>query len=52
MCRKMLHELASLGRCWGRRVVIQPELFPWGCREIAGDHLCASFVRFDGEMKH
>ena len=50
--RKRLPELAYLGRHRHRLVVIHPELFTWGCKEIAGDHLCARFVRFDGEMKH
>jgi hypothetical protein len=37
-------------RC--RRAVIHCETFTWGCRETAGDPFHASFVPFDGEIKH
>jgi len=49
ICRKRLPELTSLRN---RRAVIHPEPFTWGCKKTAGDPFRASFVRFDGEIKH
>ena len=45
-------ELTSSRRRRCRRAVFHPETFTWGCRGTAGDPFRASFVRFDGEIKH
>ena len=46
--QKKLPELACLGRCWCRWVVIQIDLFIWNYRGIAEDHFRASLVKFGG----
>jgi hypothetical protein len=45
-------ELTSSRRRRCRCAVFHPETVTWGCRGTAGDPFRASFVRFDGEIKH
>jgi hypothetical protein len=52
ICRKRLPELTSSRHRQCLRAVIHPASFTWGCRGTAGDPSRASFVRFDGEIKH
>jgi hypothetical protein len=47
ICRKMVG-LDTLGRRLSRRGVNQPERTIPGCKGMLGDHLRASFVKFDG----
>jgi hypothetical protein len=45
---KWLVGLDTLGRRLSRRGVNQPEQTIPGCKAMLGDHLRASFVKFDG----
>jgi hypothetical protein len=44
--------MTTLGRQRGHCVVIKPERTTWNYREMLGDHLRVSLVKFGGEMKH
>jgi hypothetical protein len=52
LLQKGLVGLATLERCDSCCGVNRPERTTLGCSQMSGHHLRASFVKFDGEMKH